>query len=61
MVKNSKQSGENTEKIWVHRLLAKPKVIAAGGLGRGPGRHLGEGVDVKPLNNFVFFFLYETH
>ena len=50
------QTGENTEKIWAHRFLAKPKAIAAGGLGGGPGRYLGEGVGVKPLNNFVFFF-----
>ena len=25
--------GDNTEKIWVHQFLAKPKMIAAGGLG----------------------------
>ena len=24
---------DNTEKIWVHRFLAKPKTIAGGGLG----------------------------
>ena len=54
--------GDNTEKIWAHRFLAKPNTIAAGGLGGAvrppgdPGRCLGEGVSVKPLNNFVFFF-----
>ena len=26
-------TGDNTEKIWVHRFLVKPKTIAAGGLG----------------------------
>ena len=25
-------TGDNTEKIWVHRFLAKPKTIAIGGL-----------------------------
>ena len=25
-------TGDNTEKIWVHRFLTKPKAIAAGGL-----------------------------
>ena len=44
----------------MHRFLANPKTIAAGGLGgavRPPGdprRCLGEGMGVKPLNN-VFF------
>ena len=52
---------DNTEKIWAHRFLAKPKMIAGGGLGgavsppRGPGRCLGEGVGVKPPHSFVFF------
>ena len=48
--------GDTTEKIWVHRFLAKPKTIAAGGLGGavtpGPERQLVEGVGVKPPNNF---------
>ena len=54
-------SGDSTEKIWAHRFWAKPKTIAAGGLGGAvsspgdPGRCLGEGVGVKPQNNFVFF------
>ena len=29
----SQLSGDNTEKIWAHRFLAKPKTIEAGGLG----------------------------
>ena len=51
-------SGDNTEKIWAHRFLAKPEMIATGSLGGagGPGLFLHEGKDVKPLNNFVFFF-----
>ena len=55
---------DNTEKIWAHRFLAKPKTIAAGGLGGAvsppgdPGQCLGEGMGVKPLN--IFFFSYET-
>ena len=28
-----RMSGDNTEKIWVHRFLAKPKTKEAGGLG----------------------------
>ena len=54
-------TGDNTEKIWVHQFLAKPKTIATGDLGgavRSPGdpaQCLGEGVGVKLLNNFVFF------
>ena len=27
-------SRDNTEKIWVHQFLAKPKTITAGGMGR---------------------------
>ena len=37
------KSGNNTEKIWAHRFLAKPKTIETGGLGGavwGPGRCL---------------------
>ena len=59
--------GENTEKIWAHRFLEKPKMIEAGGPGRAvspplppqwsPGRCLGEHVGANPLNNFPFFFL----
>ena len=48
-------SGNNTEKIWAHRFLAKPKRIAAG----GPRRCLGESVGVKPPNNFGFC-VYKT-
>ena len=28
-------TGDNTEKMWVQQFLAKPKLIAAGGLGGG--------------------------
>ena len=55
--------GVNTEKIWAHRFLEKPKTIEAGGLGQtvsppwGPGRCLGERVGANPPNNFAFFFL----
>ena len=47
-------TGDNTEKMWVHQFLAKPKMIAAGGLGGGgwrPRQCLGEGVGAKPQNN----------
>ena len=46
------------------RFLAKPKMIAAGGLSgavhlpEGPGRCLGEGVGAKPPNNVVFVFVF---
>ena len=46
--------GDNTEKIWVHQFLAKPKMIAAGGLG---GAVSPQGVQGK--DNFVSF-LYKT-
>ena len=55
------QTGDNTEKIWVHWFLAKPKIVKAGGLGRavsppgGPGQCPSEHVDANPLNNFAFF------
>ena len=52
-------AGNNTEKIWTHRFLAKPKTIETGGLGGavwGPGQCLGERVGPNPLDNF--FFLY---
>ena len=45
----------NTEKMWIHRFLAKPKTIAAGGLGgavstpEGPRQCL---VGAKLPNNF---------
>ena len=56
-------TGDNTEKIWVHQFLAKPKMIAGGGLGGavippgGPWQCLGEGVHVKAPNSFVFFHI----
>ena len=46
--------GDNTEKIWAHRFLAKPKTIEVRGLG-GPGQCLGEPMGANPLNNFAFF------
>ena len=51
-------TGDNTEKIWVHRFLVKPKTITAGGLGGavsppgGPGWCHGAGMGAKPPNNF---------
>ena len=56
-------SRDNTEKIWAHRFLAKPKTIKAGGLGgavsppEGLGQCLGEGVGENPLNSFSFFLV----
>ena len=56
-------TGDNTEKECVHQFLAKPKMIASGGLRGavslpgGPGQCLGEGMHVKPPNNFVFFHI----
>ena len=49
-------SGDNAEKTWTHRFLAKPKTIATGGLGVAespPGRCLGEDVGAKPQNIFL--------
>ena len=46
-------SGDNAKKIWAHRFLAKPKMIAAGGLEGavsppgGPRQCPGEGVGAK--------------
>ena len=41
-----------------HRYLAKPKIIATGGVGGpgGPGQCFGEGMGAKRPNNFVLFF-----
>ena len=56
-------SGDNTEKIWVHQFLEKPKTIEAGCLGQavsptwGPGQCLGECVGANLLNSFAFFSL----
>ena len=56
-------AGDNAEKIWVHRFLAKPKPIEAGALGGscmppgGLGRCLGERMGENPLNSFTFFLV----
>ena len=56
-------TGDNTEKIWAYRFLAKPKTIAAGDLGVGvsplvgPKRYPGGG---EAPNFFVFVSLYKT-
>ena len=52
--KNHTQTGDNTEKIWAHWFLVKPKTVATRGLG-GPGWCLVEGVGTKPKKNFTFF------
>ena len=58
-------TGDNTEKIWAHRFLAKPKTIEVEGLRGavsspwGPERCLGERVGPNPLNNFAFCFLVQ--
>ena len=55
--------GDNTEKIWAHRFLAKPKTIEDEGLRGavsppwGAEQCLGERVGSNPLNNFAFFLV----
>ena len=65
-------SGDETEKIWAHRFLEKPKTIEKlGGPGRAvsppsppppwsPGQYLGEHEGANPQNNFPFFFSYKA-
>ena len=61
---NFSNSGDNTEKIWAHQFLAKPKTIEAGGLG---GALSPQGVQANALVNacmqileqFCFFFLIQ--
>ena len=50
-------TGDNTEKIWVHQFLTKPKRIAAGGMVVAGSREMLWWGAKPPF----FFFLYETH
>ena len=64
MGKDNILPGDNTEKIWAHWFLAKPKTIAAGDLGvavstlGGPRRYPCRSEAAQFF--FVFGFLYKT-
>ena len=58
------RTGDNTEKIWVHRFSAKPKTITAGALGEAvsPQGALGDAlVKVWVQSPWTIFFLYKIH
>ena len=55
-------SGDNAEKTWTHRFLAKPKTIATGGLGVAespPGPQGDALVKMSVRNPKTFFFSYK--
>ena len=56
---NLVKSGDNTEKIWAHRFLEKPKTVETGiwGPPGSPGQYPGECVYANPWTILLFFLI----